>query len=65
MLRVLATVTTARTMAVSSPSRGEPLHEGPVDLERVHREALEVAERRVAGAEVVDGEADAEVLAAP
>src|SRR5215467_5140894 len=40
----------------------EPLHEGAVDLERVHREALEIAERRVPGAEVVDGEPHAQVL---
>src|SRR5215472_10050568 len=40
----------------------EPLHEGAVDLERVYREALEIAERRVAGAEVVDGEPHPQVL---
>ena len=37
----------------------ERLDEGPVDLEHVHREPLEVAQRRVAGAEVVDGDGDA------
>src|ERR1051326_2739023 len=36
--------------------------EGLVDLERVDREALEVGERRVAGAEVVERDADAELL---
>src|SRR5215813_9246458 len=40
----------------------EPLHEGAVDLERVHREPLEIAERRVAGTEVIDGEPHAQVL---
>ena len=35
-------------------------HERAVDLEQVDRELLEVGERRVAGAEVVDGEPDAE-----
>ena len=32
----------------------EPAHERAIDLDRIHREALQVAERRVAGAEVVD-----------
>ena len=36
--------------------RAEAAHERAVDLHRVDREALEVAERRVAGAEVVDRE---------
>jgi hypothetical protein len=40
--------------------RGDPLHEGAVDLENVHREALEVAQRGVPGAEVVDGQANTE-----
>ena len=33
---------------------GDPAGEGLVDLERVQREVLEVVERRVSGAEVVD-----------
>ena len=36
-------------------------HEGLVDLDDVDGEALEVGQRAVAGAEVVDGDADAEV----
>ena len=40
--------------------RREAGDERPVHLEDVDREALEVAERRVTGAEVVDGEAHAE-----
>ena len=36
--------------------RAEQLDERPVDLQAVDREAMEVAERRVAGAEVVDRE---------
>src|SRR3954471_12885517 len=36
--------------------------EGLVDLERVDREAPQVAQRRVAGAEVVEGQPDPEVL---
>ena len=39
--------------------------ERPVDLEHVHRELPEVGQRRVAGAEVVDGDEDAELLEAP
>jgi hypothetical protein len=35
----------------------EPLHERAVDLEHVHREAMQVAERGVPAAEVVDGQA--------
>ena len=34
--------------------------EGAVDLEDVHRQFLEVGERGVAGAEIVNGEADTE-----
>ena len=36
--------------------------EGPVDLEDVDRELLEVAQRRVAGAEIVEGEEHPELL---
>ena len=36
--------------------------EGAVDLQHVHREPGQVPERRVAGAEVVDGEADPQLL---
>ena len=42
----------------------EPGDERAVDLDHVEREAAQVGERRVAGAEVVDGQAHAEVLAA-
>ena len=38
--------------------------EAAVDLQHVEREAVQVGERRVAGAEVVEREADAERLAA-
>src|SRR5690606_13837799 len=41
---------------------GDVLDERLVDLERLDREALEVQRRRVAGAEVVDREADAETV---
>jgi hypothetical protein len=37
-------------------------HEGQVELQRVHREAAEVGERREAGAETVDREPHAERL---
>jgi hypothetical protein len=40
----------------------EPLHEAAVDLEEVHGEVLQVAERRQAGAEVVERELAAELL---
>ena len=40
----------------------EVVDEGAVDLERVEREALEVVERAVAGAEVIDGQGEAEFL---
>ena len=49
----------------AGPVRGGSEHEGPVDLDDVHGELLEVGQRRVARAEVVDGEADAEVLQRP
>ena len=42
-------------------SGGEALHERLVDLHRVERQLPHVANRRVAGAEVVDGQAHAEV----
>jgi hypothetical protein len=38
------------------------VYEGSVDFEELDREALQVAERRVAGAEVVDGEAYAHAV---
>src|SRR4051794_11282994 len=39
-------------------------HESPVDLQLVHRKLLEVSERRVAGAEVVDGDLAAQAAQA-
>ena len=39
---------------------GQRRHEGAVDLEDVDRELLEVGQRRVPGAEVVDGDTEAE-----
>ena len=41
---------------------GDVADEAAVDLELVNRQLLEVAERRIAGAEVVDGQADALLL---
>ena len=40
----------------------DALDEGPVDLDHVDREAAKLAERREAGAEVVDRDAHAEVV---
>ncbi len=39
-------------------------HEGLVDLELVQRQPLQVRERRIAGAEIVDRQADAEIVQA-
>ena len=39
----------------------EPGHERPVDLDRVEGQVLQVGQRRVAGAEVVEDEPDAHV----
>ena len=46
---------------VPVPSRLEGAHEAPVDLEEVDRQLLEVREGRVAGAEVVHADVDADV----
>ena len=54
----------ARTMASLLSSSSRPLHERAVDLQHLDRERLEVRERRVAGAEVVDDEVHAEGRAA-
>src|SRR5439155_1078126 len=43
---------------------GQPAHEGTVDFEDVDRETMQVGERRVAGAEIVDRKPDAEGLQA-
>ncbi len=43
----------------------DPLHEGLVELEEVHRQVLELRERGVARPEVVDGHLDAEGLEPP
>jgi hypothetical protein len=37
-------------------------HEGAIDLEDVEREQSQVTQGRIAGAEVVDGQADTDVL---
>ena len=47
---------------VGGGSTPTPATKDAVDLDHVDREAAQVAERRVAGAEVVDGEAHAERL---
>src|SRR5687768_16584995 len=39
---------------------GNGMDEAAVDLERVERRLAQIAERRIAGAEIVHGEADAE-----
>ena len=52
----------ARTRAGTSRLAADAGDERLVDLEVVQREPLEVAQRAVADAEVVDGEIDAELL---
>src|SRR5829696_2445614 len=47
------------------PTPADPVDERLVDLEDVDREAAQVAERRVAGAEVVDGQQHPEPLELP
>ena len=51
-----------RTKKRSSVERHDVLHEGAVDLEDVDVQVAQVAERRVARSEIVDRDADAEVL---
>src|SRR5581483_4372232 len=41
---------------------GNIAHEGAVDLELVDRKTLEIRQRRVAGAEIVEGERDSDAL---
>ena len=59
-----AIATTARTISSSSASC-RARDERAVDLHPVDREPAQVAERRVAGAEVVDGQPHAEVAQRP
>jgi hypothetical protein len=49
----------ALTMAASSAIGGQVADEALVDLQLVHREALEVAQAGIAGAEIVDRQAHA------
>ena len=53
---------TARASAASLPPRSSRVDERLVDLQDVEREALQVAERRVAGAEIVDRQPHAQRL---
>ena len=50
------------TIAASSGLASNSDHEGAVDLEPVEREFLQIAEARIAGAEIVEHDADAERL---
>ena len=52
----------ASTIAVALLLDPQRVDEGAVDLQRVEGEAVEVGERGVAGAEVVEDEADAELV---
>ena len=51
-----------RTISRSIGSCRISLHEAAVDLQEVDREVLEIAERRQAGAEVIERELAAELL---
>ena len=50
------------TIAASSELASRSEHERPVDLEPVEREFLQIAQARIAGAEIVEHDADAELL---
>jgi hypothetical protein len=52
---------TARDDREVARVRRHALHEAVVDLDLVHRQLAQIGQRRRTGAEVVDGEADAEV----
>ena len=62
MPSALASDRMARTIATESRSREHAGDEAAVDLEHVDRQALEVGERGVAGAEIVHRDADVERL---
>ena len=64
MPRPWASAMTASTIERSALVRRAG-HERAVDLDRVERQVLQVGQRRVAGPEVVEHEADAELRAAP
>ena len=51
---------TARTIAPQSRLLAEFADEGLIDLDTVEREAPQIAQRRIAGAEIVHGNAGAE-----
>ena len=53
---------TARTIVAASSLLSTELDERAVDLDLVEREGPQVGERRIAGAEIVHGDAHAEVL---
>ena len=56
-----AMFTTAWTMDEDAPATGDILDEGAVDLDLVEREALQIAQRGIAGAEIVQRDPDAEL----
>ena len=60
MPRSCASATMERRM-IGAGGRAVRTHEGPVDLDRVEGEALQVGERGVAGAEIVERQAGAEL----
>ena len=60
-LSVLPRATIAATMAASSVPCGQVLDEAPIDLQLVGRQLLQVHQAGIAGAEIVDGDAHADV----
>ena len=56
----LLRLATARTIAPQSLPMAEFANEGLVDLDAVEREAPQIAQRGIAGAEIIHGDADAE-----
>ena len=60
MPRLLPRPITARTIAIESSRVASSRDEGAVDLDLVEREAAQIAQRRIAGAEIVERDPDAE-----
>src|SRR5665213_2133325 len=59
---VLAQLDKGVNKGVGFSRSSDGLGKGPIDLETIDRETLEIGEARVAGAEIVDGDLDTEVF---
>ena len=60
MPRLLPSPVTARTMAMESSRVASSVHERTVDLDLVERETAQIAQRRIAGSEIIERNPDAE-----